>query len=243
MIKKFQKNASGLAHIQLAILIAVVVGVVGLVGWKVNNKSSTLSTGINKVTQDKCMTTVNDKQFCKFAGAFANITTYKATVSASDKSGATASYNLAYDSQNNISNVLSENGQEKASIVVFSGATYSKDYTDGKWFKYAAGDKNAPQALDLKKEFLKSDFKNDKGEKLTYKNIGTEKCDKLSCYKYLENDPQKTTETTYLWIDTKDSLLRRVSVDDGTIKTEMTLTYESVTISLPSPTKDAPATQ
>lgn len=243
MIKKFQKNASGLAQVQLAILIAVVAGVVGLVAWKVNDNSSTLSTGINKSTQDKCMATVNDKPFCKFAGVFANIGDYKATVSASDKTGMSAGYVLAYDSKNNVSNVFSENGQEKASIIVFNGATYSKDYTDGKWFKYAAGDKNAPQTLDLKKEFLKSDFKNDKGEKLTYKNVGTEKCDKLTCYKYQETDPQKTSETTYLWIDTKDSLLRRVSVDDGTLKTEMTLSYESVTISLPSPTKDAPAAQ
>ncbi|MBI2588795.1 hypothetical protein HYW35_01090 [Candidatus Saccharibacteria bacterium] len=243
MIKNLQKNMNGLAHIQLALLLAAVIAVVGVVGWKVQSNSSTPSTGISKVTQDKCTAAVNDKQFCKFAGAFASVTNYKAAVTAIDKTGQSASYDLAYDSKNNISMVLKLNSQEQANVIVYSGITYSKDYTDGKWFKYASADKNAPQALDLKKEFLKSDFKNDKGEQLTYKNLGTEKCDKLTCYKYQESDPQKPTETDYLWFDTKNYLLRRVSVNDSKAgsNAEMTVTYGSVTISLPSPTKDAPA--
>lgn len=239
MTEKFQKNISGLAQVQLALLVVVVAAVVGVVAWRVNGNSSSTTT-VNKEVQDKCMAIVNDEKMCKFAGAFANATAYKASINASDKSGMSATYDLAYDSNNNVSNVLKENGQEKASMVIHGGITYVKDYTDGQWFKYASGDKNAPESLDLKKEFLKADFKNDKGEKLAYKNLGTEKCDKLTCYKYQENDPQKPGETTYLWIDTKDFLLRRVSVEADSLKTEMSLTYGSVTISAPSPTKDAP---
>lgn len=96
--------------------------------------------------------------------------------------------------------------------------------------------------MDLKKEFLKGDFKGDNGQKLEYKKIGTEKCDKLSCYKYQIVDSQKSTETDFIWFDTKDFLLRRATVNDSKAGTnvEMTVTYASVVISAPSPTKDVP---
>lgn len=232
----------GLAHIQLALLMAVVVAAVGLVAWKVTDNRSTIATGINQDTQSKCITVVNDKLFCKFAGVFANVTNYKATISITDQNGASANYDLAYDGKNNSSMVVKQNGQEQGNIVVYSGVTYSKDYSDGQWFKYGTGDKNTPQFLDLKKEFLKADFKGDNGQKLEYKNLSTEKCGELKCYKYQETDPQKPTETNYLWFDTKDYLLRRVSANDGKTSTEMTVTYASVSITQPSPTKDAPVT-
>lgn len=242
MVKRLQKNQNGIAHVLLALLIIVVLAVVGLVAWKVNDNRSTASTSVDKAVQDKCMTEVNDKQLCKFAGAFANATNYKVVGTSTDSTGATATMDLSYDSKSNISMVIKQSGQEQA-IVVYGGVTYVKDPTDNQWFKFAAADKNAPAALDLKKEFAKADFKNESGQKLTYKNLGTEKCDKLTCYKYQETDPGKSSQITYLWIDTKDSLLRRVSTSDSQDKTssDMTVTYGSVTIALPSPTKDVPA--
>lgn len=242
MTKKLQKNESGIAHVLLAVLIIVVIAAVGLVGWKVNNNRSTTTTNINKEVQDKCKTAVNDDLFCKFAGAFGNVGDYKVTLNTTDQSGISA-IELANDSKNNSSMVVKQNGQEQANIVVYSGVTYAKDYTDGKWFKYGANDTNKPQAVDLKKEFLKGDFKGDNGQKLEYKKIGTEKCDKLTCYKYQVIDSQKPTETDFLWFDTKAFLLRRATVNDSKANTsaEMTITYASVSISLPSPTKDAPA--
>jgi outer membrane lipoprotein-sorting protein len=242
MTNKLQKNQNGIAHVLLAVLVVAVVAAIGLVAWKVNNNRSTASTAIDKVVQDKCMTEVNDKQLCKFAGAFANVTNFKVAGTSTDSTGAAATLDLAYDSKNNISMVIKQSGQESA-VVVYGGVTYVKDPTDNQWFKFAVGDKNAPEALDIKKEFTKADFKNDAGQKLAYKNLGTEQCGSLKCYKYQETDPAKSTETTYLWIDTKDSLLRRVTTSDSKDKTntDFSLTYGSVVISLPSPTKDVPA--
>ncbi len=125
----------------------------------------TLSTGINKEVQNKCTTEVNDKLFCKFAGAFANVGDYKVTVSSTDQKD-TSVVELANDSKGNSSMIIKQNGQEQGSVVVYGGVTYLKDYTDGQWFKYGANDANKPETLDLKKEFLKSDFKGDNGQKL-----------------------------------------------------------------------------
>jgi len=242
MTKKIQKNERGVAHALLAVLVIAVIAVVGLVAWKVNDNRPTLTTGINKDTQDKCMTAVNDKQFCKFAGVFANIGDYKVTVNSTDKDGV-SNLELANASNGNSSIVIKANGQERGNIVVYSGVTYYKDYTDGKWFKFGPNDANKPQTVDLKKEFLKADFKGDDGQKLTYKNLGTEKCGNLNCFKYQTTDPKKPDETDFLWFDTKDYLLRRVTVSDSKAKTsaEMIVTYGSVVITLPSPTKDVPA--
>ncbi|MDO8591924.1 MAG: hypothetical protein Q7R60_03330 [bacterium] len=236
-----QKNQSGMAHVLLGLIVVVVIAVIGGVAWKVSKNSSTPSTGINKVVQDKCMAEVNDSVFCKFAGAFGNVGDYKVIVN-STAEGSASVLELANDSKGNSSMVVKVNGQEQGNIISYSGVTYSKDYTDGQWFKYAASDTTKPSTVDLKKEFLKSDFKGDDGQKLEYKKIGTEKCDNLSCYKYQTVDSQKPTETDYIWFDTKDYLLRRATVNDSKTNSnaEMTISYASVVISAPSPTKDAP---
>lgn len=243
MNKEFQKNQSGIAHVLLGIIVVVVVAAIGAVAWKVNNNRSKPSTAINKVVQDKCMTEVKDSVFCKFAGAFGNVGDYKVSVNTTAE-GSTSVLELANDSKGNSSMVVKVNGQEQGNIVSYSGVTYSKDYTDGQWFKYAASDTTKPSTVDLKKEFLKSDFKNDSGQSFTYKNLGTEQCGTLKCYKYQETDPAKPTEITYLWFDTKDSLLRRVTANDSKANSnaDMTITYGTVVISLPSPTKDFPTT-
>src|SRR3972149_11712721 len=119
MSKKFQKNENGITQVLLAVLVIAVIAAVGLVAWKVYNNRSTLSTGINKVTQDKCTTVVNDKQFCKFAGVFANIGDYKVTVNSTDKDGV-SNLELANASNGNSSIVIKANGQERGNIVVYS---------------------------------------------------------------------------------------------------------------------------
>lgn len=239
MITRLKKNMKGLAQAQLAVLVVIVIAVVGVVAWKVLGNGSSVS--VNKEIQSKCQTVVKDDIFCKFAGAFGNVGDYKTTVS-STVEGSVTTLELANDSKDNSSMVVKQNGQEQASVIVFSGVTYSKDYTDNKWFKYGSGDTGRPESLDLKKEFLKSDYKGDNGQALQYKKIGTEKCDKLTCYKYQVVDPAKTTETSYLFFDTKSYLLRRATVTDSSNKTnaDMTVTYETVTITAPSPTKDLP---
>lgn len=222
----------------LAIVLVIVV--VGGVWLATKNDSGASKTGVNKELQDKCKAEINDDTFCKFVGSFGNAGDYKTSVNSTAPEG-TSSLELANDNKGNSSMVVKQNGQEQANIVVYSGTTYSKDYSDGKWFKFSASDANKPTALDLKKEFAKGDFKGDSGQKLEYKKITTEKCGSLSCYKYQIVDPQKTSQEGFIWFDTKDYLLRRVTIKEGTTSTDMSLTYSSVSISAPSPTKEPPS--
>ncbi len=232
------------SRMKLVILVVAAVGV-GLIIWlttKNNNSSTTkTSTTLDKALQDKCKTEVNDNTFCKFVGSFGNAGDYKVTVNTTDANG-TSALELADDSKSNSSMTVKQNGQEQGNIIVFNGTTYSKDYTDGKWFKYGSSDASKPTTLDLKKEFAKGDFKGDNGQKLEYKKITTEKCGNLDCYKYQIIDPQKPNQEGFIWFDTKDYLLRRVTIKEGTTNTNMSLSYTAVYISEPSPTKDVPST-
>lgn len=136
--------------------------------------------------------------------------------------------------------IVKQNDQEQANVVVYNGTTYLKDYSDGQWIKYASNDPSKPEVTDLKKEFAKGDFKSDSGQKITYTKIGSEACGNLKCYKYQVKDPD-TPGDNFLWFDTKDYLLRRITLKDQSSSTDMTITYATVNITEPSPTKEAPS--
>jgi len=203
----------------LLVVLVVAVGGIWLATKDGGTDGSKTSSSFNKEVQAKCMADVNEELFCKFASVL----------------------ELATDSKGNSSMVVKQNGQEQGNLISYNGVTYSKDYTDGQWFKYAAGDTTKPETVDLKKEFVKGDFKADNGEKIGYNKVGTEKCGNLNCYKYQIKDPTKPTEEGFLWFDTKDYLMRRVTIKDGSTNTDMSLSYGAVNISAPSPTKDVPS--
>lgn len=231
--------------ILLVVVLVVVAGGVWLAtksdgGSGSSGSTAKSSSSVNKEVQDKCKADVNDELFCKFAGHFASVGDYKVTVNTTDQSGASV-LELASDSKGNSTMLVKQNGQEQGSVIVFSGTTYSKDYTDGTWFKFSSSDTTKPAALDLKKEFVKGDFKAEDGQKIDYKNVGTEKCGNLNCHKYQVVDPTKQGEEGFIWFDTKDYLLRRVTIKNSDTNTDMSLSYSAVNISAPSPTKDAPS--
>src|SRR3989344_1313082 len=236
-VLKVMKMLKQLSSQSKLVLLAVVV-VAGGGAYLVTKDGGTIS--VNKELQSKCTTQVNDETFCKFAGVFANAGDYKVSVTSNDQSGA-STIELASDSKGNSSMVVTQGGQEQGNIVLFNGVTYLKDPTDGQWFKFSSTDTNKPEVLDLKKEIAKGDFKGDAGQTLQYKQIGTEACGNLTCFKYQVIDPQKPNEEGFLWFDTKDYLLRRVTAKSNGSTTDMNLTYTKVSISEPSPTKDLPS--
>lgn len=224
------------------LLAAVVVigGGVWLATKDNNGGGTTTKTSVNQEVKDKCKTEVGDETFCKFAGAFGAAEAFKVTANTTGPEGNSV-LEMQSDSKDNVQMIVKQNDQEQANIVLYNGTTYSKDYTDGKWFKYGSSDTTKPQVTDLKKEFAKGDFKADNGQKIDYVAAGTEKCDNLTCYKYQVKDPTVPTQEGFIWFDTKDYLLRRLTIKDGQTNTDMMVTYTSVNISEPSPTKEVPA--
>ena len=217
----------------VAVLILAGAGI--YLGSKGDDKTTSGQTGktsLNKEVQNKCQSQVGDELFCKFAGAFANIGAYQVTANVNSNEGAT-SIELASDAKGNSQMVLKKDGQSQT-LVSYNGSTYVKGPGDSAWTKYPSGDASA-QIIDLKKEFVKGDFdKNDKGEKISYKKIGTESCGNLQCWKYEVTEP---SQNGFLYFDTQNYWLRRVTISNSASNTDMNLTYENVSIAEPSPVK------
>lgn len=245
---EFHKDDRGVFHPLLVTVIVVVLAVIGYAGYKVSNKNSakSSSTGTtaavnNSAAEASCNKEISDKTFCKFVSHFTLTTSYKATITSTDSSGMVSKIEMSNDSKSNTSLVSKDgNGKETSAFITLDGASYIKNESDGSWTKYGS----STSSSDTKPT---SDIKvdtNDITEKgtLSYKNLGTEKCGSLTCYKYQVVDSTNAGTTQYMWFDNKNYLMQRWYNKDSSGTMDMSFSYQSVNITAPSPVKEASTT-
>ena len=226
---KLQKGNRGLAPVVLILLVVVILGAIGFVGWRVmNSKNSNSVTDTVKQAVTKC--TYSDKDLCKF------ITNFKAnkfyTVkSTSTSSGTTTNMTMQYVAPDKT--YLKMDGEGSYEIIVIDKTTYTK--AGNTWYKSVAKpNSNTP---DTKVDF--DEPKDDTTAQETYKKIGEEACGNLKCFKYEVIDKNNTTTKEFIWFDTKDYQLRKTrSEGPGADVSESTFSYDKVTINEPSPVKE-----
>lgn len=214
--------------------------------WKVLNFESTKKSGsatsssssslnLNKEVQSKCLTEVKDDTFCKFAGAFANISDYS-MVMTSISGGKTTSAKIDLAANGDSSMLVKVDGEASAAIVSYGGSTYVQDPSDQQWIKQASNDSSL-SIPNIKKEFIDSGFKNTSGKTDQYFNKGTETVDGVDCYKYQVVDADKPTEQGFMWFSKDTFLLHKISSKTADTDLTMTFSYNKVTIAQPSPVK------
>jgi outer membrane lipoprotein-sorting protein len=248
-MKKVGKNDQrGIAHLMLIVIIVVVVGGIGLVGWRVmsaqkDKDSGTKSSTASSVVSDSaalaaCLKEVNDKNLCKFASGYKlDGVAYHAKFTTTGSDG-TSTSEMDTDSKTNTSMTTTQGGKELMASISLNGTTYIKDETSGTWLKYPPADNSAPKT-DNPTSDVKVDT-NDITEKntITYKSLGKEACGNLTCYKYQVVDTTQPKSEQFIWFDTKEYRLQRWTNKDDQGTTDMTITYKSVNIKAPSPVKD-----
>jgi hypothetical protein len=240
------KDQRGLSQILLIALVVLVVGGVGLVGWKVSQKdketkSSTTAAAVDSDEIEKaCLDAYKDKDLCAFTGNYdLDKVAYKMTLTSTSPEGNTTS-TFESDGKGNTS-VTGDFGGQKSEMISFKNVTYTKDNTDGKWFKFDNKQSGAPKEEDTNPTSdIKIDTKIDKEteSKITYKKIGKEKCGKLTCFKYQVIDKENPNTTQYFWFDDEDYRMQRYFSQDATGSTDMVISYQAVKITAPSPTKE-----
>jgi outer membrane lipoprotein-sorting protein len=243
-----KKDQRGIAHLMLAVIIVVVVGVIGLVGWRVMSAQSDKSTGsksssVSNIVTDSaalaaCLKEVNDKNLCKFASSYKlDGVSYHAKFTTTGSDG-TSTSEMDVDGKNNTSMTSSQDGKEAVASISLNNTTYIKDETSGTWLKYPPADNSAPKT-DNPTSDVKVDT-NDITEKntVTYKSLGKEACDNLTCYKYQVIDSTHPNDQQFIWFDTKDYRMQHWYNKDDQGTTDMVITYKSVNIKAPSPVKD-----
>ena len=244
---KISKDQNGIAHIMIVVVL-VLVAAIGGVGYYVStkNKDSSGKSSVSKelsastkALDDACNKSLSDKDFCKFASNWSELTNYKSTVSTSSPEGTTVM--TAETENSDKSRVVTKiNGKESAAYVIIGKDFYTKDEADGAWTKYTDDSTTKPVTTNIKEDVKVSDFTNEaETSKTKYKKIGKEACQNLTCFKYQIIDSSDLKTEQFVWFDTKDFLLRRTTTKSADGTTDMILSYGNVKVSAPSPVKSS----
>jgi hypothetical protein len=235
---------SGLAPIIILAVVAILLlGGGGYAFLQTKGASSNPITDVansvvNKVTLNpNCKE--NDPELCKFLNNWKVMKEYSVTSTSSDKSGKKSESKFELSGEDKFHMMMSIDGKEISNLITIGDVTYTKDYSDNKWWKQKA-EKQKEDSLTKQFDFDESDNPSQKVEdKTTYKAEGKEACGSLQCFKYQVMEGNTTDSKEYIFFDDRDYLLRKMQIIDKEGTTESTFAYNGIKISEPSPTKDA----
>jgi outer membrane lipoprotein-sorting protein len=236
-------NQQGFGHILLVIIILVVLGGIGFAGYKViSGRTGTNVTNAASKAAQLAACEESDKNICKYFASM-KVQKYYSGNSKTTSDGKTQETTFQADGLTKFH--MTVGGETPYEIITIDNTTYTKA-PNGVWWKQTA---KAEETAKLKKD-LKVDTQSDTStsdepaNKPTYKALGTEACGKLTCYKYQVINSTSSNDKSYIWFDTKDYQLRRTldEMEDGSVS-DTTLSYDKVSIKVPSPVKELGANQ
>lgn len=137
-------------------------------------------------------------------------------------------------------------GKIQGEMIFMGDTTYAKDYADNTWWKQTTKPEavtsgeldqfDMPGEFDLEEESAKS-------AQSTYRKVGEELCGTmapgLTCYAYEEIYPDNGGVRKF-WFDTKEYLTRKEEQGVGEGKMVSEMTYDKISVTAPTPTKDVP---
>jgi len=239
------KNKRGFATMAVVGVVVLVAALAGA-GWYVydNRKDDGPAlTAEQKVAKEAasaaCKAEVGDDDFCKFAGSYNGLGAYTMVMTSTSDQG---SFVSTFKSDGN-GNVSSETdfGGLKSSTITVGTTTYVYDATDGAWIKY---ENDSTYKVENPSQNISFSFNDDNGAAATsttsYKRIGTEACGDLTCIRYEIVDTTVPDTQSFILFDNKDYKVRRQIFTTADGSTDMAISYGDVTISEPSPIKEAP---
>jgi hypothetical protein len=240
-IKPEAGKISGKAIIGIAVLVIVVAGGAFFFAKSNGSSSSPLNGLVKAPLNANCE--LKDPDLCKFYNNWQNVKDYSITSTSKDKTGESGDSVFEISGENSHM-LVKQNGKDAMEIINIDKTTYTKDYTDNKWWKHTyEPDKNN----DLTKDITdKTKFDESKAveDKTTYKSLGKEACGDLQCFKYQMVSPDDAGSTELIWFDDRDYLLRKQSSTDKEGNTsESVFAYNGVHIAVPAPVKEGSAEQ
>jgi len=218
------------AVVIVLIVVLVLAGVGGVAYYALRARGSSL---LPAKFNDKCE--YDDKELCRFLNNFSTKDNFT-VVSKSTVEGKTTETKFIIDGEDKTQFVTTADGKESYNVINIGNTTYTKDYSDSKWFKQTTEPSQETATEEEDESFSISDEDKDP-QKVTYKFVAKDACGKVDCLKY-QVIQQGQQGTTYIWFDTKDYLMRRYQVElEGQVSTAE-YSYDKVNISEPSPTKE-----
>jgi outer membrane lipoprotein-sorting protein len=217
----------------------VIGGALVTTGYKVDQAQKNKDAPKTVATTDKaavraCQKVFQDHDLCKFTGNY-NVDNLSYVMSITT-SGASSTFQS--DGKGNTSLTATVNGTT-TSFIQIGSTSYMKDNSDGQWFKFAPSDNNAPKPANPTTSITVGTTADEsKNSTLSYKKLPKETCGKLTCFKYQMIDTANPGATTYFWFDDQHYQLQHYSTTDAKGSTDIVITYQPVTVTAPTPTKE-----
>ena len=232
----------GFGHIGIILAVVGVIAIGGLVAWRFMgaNKSATDTAAdsiAQQIAQAKCE--YDDKDLCKFFVSWKAHEKYRMVSTSTDKqTGAKSAMTFEIDGDNTHSVMTGDFASETISIG--PRTTYIKA-ANGVWWKQTIPEAEKQTTTDPQVDFdepATDSSQPSDAPKTTYKSLGKEACGTLTCFKYQVVNEGDTSTTEYLWFDTKDYQIRRTTSDNETASTDVTFSYDAVTVKAPASFKE-----
>ena len=243
-IKQTLRSAQeGIAHLML-IVVVVVLAAAGGAGYYVYSKQKTNKvvadlTPAAKQINDECVTELDDEDFCAFAASWDLNGSYTMTMTTMGKESTGVMTTKNDGKGNSQLTTKDKNGKLVSDMISLNDTSYIYNPTDKSWTKYESNTDTADPADEVDEELNISteDLKNDNYE---YKSLGKEACGTMTCFKYQLVDKKVPTQENFVWFDDDEYKARKMSFKEGDTTMVLEISYEAVTISEPSPIKEAP---
>lgn len=239
VFKAEKGKISGVAIIVIAVVVLAVGGGIFFLSKNGSGSGSPLTALQGATLNPNCE--LKDPELCKFINNWKVMKNYSMSSVTTDSSGAKSEslYEIAGD--DSLRMLAKEKGKDIMEMITIGKTTYTKDYTDNKWWKHTYEETNEETNNELTKEITETtSFDDTKAveDKTEYKAMGKEACGNLNCFKYQIVTPGDNS-TQLIWFDDREYLLRKQSsIDEEGNVFEGTFTYNNVSISAPSPVKE-----
>ncbi len=228
--------------------IIVVLAIIVLAGayfFMQKNKPSSAENAVESATEK---TVVNemlanckyDKEVCAYFVAQAKAMEKGVTINTVANLGEYGTSTSEMKMNGNNMEVNSyKDGQLESAMISFDGVTYFKDLRDSAWYQVGDAEGNFSDPKESLVE-IQATYNEDNLD-MQIKKVGSEACGNLTCDKYEIIDIVGEDESkSYVWIDTKEHLARKMEFTFKDGSNVMEYKYETVQINKPSPIKEMP---
>lgn len=235
-MKQISLNERGFSTIIIVAIIAAVLALGGGAYYFMNRDDSDANTSSSNpqsiAANEACLSYIDDTDFCTFASNWSldeNVTT---TINTEEGSVMV----IKSDGANSHSTITASDGPQ-SEVIILDGASYIKNSEDGTWMKFGDAGSATPvedytPEINFEEEASKDTF--------SVTRVGEEACGELTCLKYQLVDTTTPDTETFVWFDTEDFKARRMTTKNAEGLSELTFSYEAVTITEPSPIVEAP---
>ena len=242
------KNSSSFTKI-LSISGLVVASVVFVgcskVSQQVQNKvQDTVQQAATSLLTDADLAKITDPLVRKNLVAQANVHAFRTVSSSNQKDMPSTTTDVQIDGTSVGMHTTTSIMGKTQEMIIIGDTTYVKDPTDNTWWKQVntttATEKpgtsmKVPSLDEIKQEYTS------KQDNTVFKALGTEACGSLTCYKYSETDNGDAASTRTFWFDNQQFLTRKDETAHGSVTITNTYSYDNISVTAPSPTKDVPA--